>query len=135
MENASKALLIAAAVLIVIAVVLCLVCSKTITCTNSKESGGVKVTATLKVHYWFNKISKITTITEIDLSKLNEAQREKYFNDYKNNDIGADVKMNDDSIIITSVNKPTDKDKEKGADKVSPEDFTKDYESIGFTCK
>ena len=130
-----KIFIIGAVVLVAIVLVLCLVCSKTVTCTNNSELQGVNVETRLKVSFWFNKITKVETRVTLDLSDLSKEEIEAKKKAYEELDDDSHVEIKDKKIIITNINKPTKEDKEKGVDKVTPKEIIKDYESSGFTCK
>ena len=130
-----KLLIIGAVVLIVLAVVLCLVFSKTITCTTEENIQGAKVETSLKVSYWFNRISKIETKVVWDMSNLDNEAKEMLKKTYEELDDGSNVEITDKKIVISKVHKPTKKDKENGADKIKPDELIEDYESSGLTCK
>ena len=130
-----KVFIIGAIVLVVILVILCIVGSKTITCVREDKIQGATAETSIKISYWFNKISKIETKVTWDISGLNSASKEAMIKTYENLDDGSDVDITDKKIVISKIHKPTKEAKEKGEDEVDSDDLIKEYESSGLVCK
>jgi hypothetical protein len=127
-----KILVIIVVLLLVIAGVLCLVFSKKVTCSSVDQVQGIDVTTTVTANFWFGKINKIKTIRTVDLSNLDENEKENKIKEYKENvSKEAIVDVSKDKIKITTINKPTKNDDTN----VSHEEFKEAYEGISFTCK
>lgn len=133
--DVKKIFIIGALSLVVIIVLLCLICSKTVTCTREDKIQGAVAETSIKVSYWFNKISKIETKVTWDMSGLDSKSKEILIKTYEELDDGSHVQITDKKIVVTKIHKPTKEDKKNGEDKIKPDDLIEDYESSGLVCK
>ena len=123
-----------AAVAVIFILVFC-VFHKTLSCEAEEEIAGVKIEMTQSVEYWFGKATKLKTKSIVDLSDLDEDQKETMIDYYEEAAEEADedqhikVKVSGDKVIITSSEKVEDDD-------IDDYDEEKEAaEDAGYTCK
>ena len=75
-RNSSKNFLVIGVLLLIsIMIVIIFVGSKSIVCTNTTKLDSSNVSMSVKVSYWFDKINKITSVLEYDLTQLSDSNR------------------------------------------------------------
>lgn len=128
-----KILIIGVVCLVAVMVVLSLLCYKTVTCNGKEEVSGAPVSVTVKAYFWFGKINKIVTTKDVDLSSLNESQKDYIKSLYEDKESVSNEKIDikDNKIVITVTNSPNN-DEEAS---ITAEDVTESYEKYNFTCK
>lgn len=128
-----KILIIGVVLLVAIMVVLSLLCYKNVTCTGNEEVYGAKVEVVVKSYFWFGKINKIVTTKTVDLSPLNENDREYIVGLYKDKEDNSSekIEVKDDKIVITVTVKPGDSDEAN----ITADELIESYEKYNFTCK
>ena len=128
-----KILIIGVVCLVAIMVVLSLLCYKTVTCTGKEEVSGAPVSVSVKAYFWFGKINKIVTTKDVDLSSLNESQKDYIKSLYEDKESVSNEKIDikDNKIVITVTNAPNN-DEEAS---ITADDVIDSYEKYNFTCK
>lgn len=128
-----KILIICVVCLVAVMVVLSLLCYKTVTCTGSEEVYGAKVEAVVKSYFWFGKINKMVTTKTVDLSKLNENDKEYIKDLYKDKEDSSSekIEIKEDKIVITVTTKPNDSEEAS----ITADELIESYEKYNFTCK
>ena len=126
---------IAVGVVAVIFILVFFVFHKTLKCTAEEEIAGVKMEMTQSVEYWFGKPTKLKSRSVVDLSDVDEDQRESMIEYYEEAAEEADedqhlkVKVSGDKVIITSSEKIDEDDMD------DYDDAKDSAEDAGFTCK
>ncbi len=108
-----------------------------VVCKHNMAVSTVQVSTKIQVYYDYNKITKIKTTIEHDLSDTENEVKEKYIETLKdsNSNENTKFKLQGNKFIETSINKPTKEDEYNGINLTPIEKIIDDYESIGLTCE